>query len=201
MTKFFIATIIGCGLLVPTQAFAVKSTQQGVKKEIKKNVISKVAKKVDKKSKKSALKKVEKKAPKKVVRVDFEAPAAPVKKVVLLDFDTPVAPVKKVEAAKPVAVAKQKVAPKLNKVKKKVQIVKTKLPKKSRGLASVNNKPMSVAQLKANTKPYWGAYCKDGIVLNNHVYCAMKNPQRQALAKAKQTKMASSKNLEAKKHK
>src|SRR5690606_12225693 len=97
VTKFFIALIIGCGLMIPAQAFSEVTKQTDVKKEMKKNVVSKkqskksvtikgVAKKAavkNAKGKKSAKKAVKKPA-RKVVRVDFEKSPKPAKKVQLV---------------------------------------------------------------------------------------------------------------------
>lgn len=173
MTKFFIATIIGCGLMIPTQALAISTAKTSVNKEIGKDAHHKVVKKAVNKKKvapKKAAKKSEKKAKRTVVSLDFSE-----KEKKSVDF-------------------------------KKVQIVKAKnipakktVKNKDRKLASVSQ-PMSVKQLKKTTKPYWAAYCRDGIVLNSQVYCALKNPQKNGL-KAKNTKMAVNRDLEAKKRK
>ncbi len=171
MTKFFIAVIIGCGLLIPAQSFAEVTTKTDVKKELKKDIVPK------KQSKKSVtIKGVAKKAATK----NSKKGKKPARKVVRVDFDKSPQPAKK------------------------VQLVSHKDFKK-KDLRPANRKPasnaMTVDQLKKSTKPYWSAYCRDGIVLNSHVYCALKNPQKQALKAAKKNKMAANKDMEAKKRK
>jgi len=172
VTKFFIAIIVGGGLMIPMQASAdtINNNSNGVKKESKKDVHHKKLHAKKSTAKKAKYKKAALATPKPVER-----------KVVTLDFDK---------------------SPTLN---KKVQLVSAKdFPKRefhpsNRAPASQPH-PMTVEQLKASTKPYWAAYCKDGIVLNSHVYCALKNPQKMGM-KLKTTKMASSHDLEAKKRK
>jgi hypothetical protein len=205
VTKLFIATIITGSLLMPTTGLAAANlkasnepartiSKANLKKEAKKiganaRAVASASKKQSKKAAKpavKAIKKVVKKANRKVVRIDFDSPqTAP--KVVHLDFDT-----QPIKAEKTQMVAKQEAAA------AKTQVVKTTMPP-TRAPASLA-KPITVAQLKKTTKPYWAAYCRDGIVLNSHVYCALKNPQRQGL-RAKQVKIASNKDIMSKKRK
>jgi hypothetical protein len=175
--------IIGCGLMVPIQAFAeTTNNKTEVKKEIRKTHVQKVSGKKHAKNK-VTIKKVAKKAVAKKANAAKKADKQAAKrKVTTVDFTKSAAPAKKVQLVSHKDFQKRDFHP------------------RGRQPAS-HGKAMTVEQLKKSTKPYWANYCRDGIVLNSQVYCALKHPQKQALKAGKQVKMAANKDLEAKKRK